>query len=356
MANKVTGSTDITGALSIASNATKSILVVGVVTGTPSVVTQPNTMFSISGTADTKGRFGDESPMIDIVKVLITNGVGYINGIIAETSVEGSGTIVENYTSALNASMGDKTVKVVLVDTNDEDVITAVNTHLTIAEGEDMFRYSVFAPDSTMSTQTDLITFAGTVDNSRVFIVGPNTSIGGTSVAPECVMAGLASAIMMETNDPALPMNGVRILGIGNVGRAVLESERNALAAGGVTALYSDGSMPTIHRLVTSDTTNDVWKEGTTRFIADHVLETVENTLRANYKRTKNVARIIDAIKTDVKTVLENLDELEIIENFDPSTLTVTRDPADVYGALIDYEFDVVTPLYTITINQHLKL
>ena len=78
--------------------------------------------------------------------------------------------------------------------------------------------------------------------------------------------------------------------------------------------------------------------------------------LRANYKRTKNVTRILDAIKTDVKTVLETLEGLEIIENFDPATLTVVKDPRDTYGALVDYEFDVVTPLYTITIKQHLVL
>jgi hypothetical protein len=54
--------------------------------------------------------------------------------------------------------------------------------------------------------------------------------------------------------------------------------------------------------------------------------------------------------------VLEVLDGLEIIENFNPATLSVIKDPQNMYGALVDYEFDVVTPLYTITINQHLKL
>jgi hypothetical protein len=136
----------------------------------------------------------------------------------------------------------------------------------------------------------------------------------------------------------------------------MLESEKSLLAANGVTVLYNSNGVPAIHRLVTSYTKDEVWHEGTTRFIADHVLETVEGTLRANYKRTKNVARILDSIKTTVKGVLENFEALEIIENFDPSTLTVVKDSSDMYGALIDYEFDVVTPLYTITINQHMKL
>lgn len=68
------------------------------------------------------------------------------------------------------------------------------------------------------------------------------------------------------------------------------------------------------------------------------------------------MTRVLNAIRDDVKLTLQTLNELEIIENFDESTVTVSKDPADRYGALIDYEFDVVTPLYTITINQHLKL
>ena len=53
---------------------------------------------------------------------------------------------------------------------------------------------------------------------------------------------------------------------------------------------------------------------------------------------------------------MEKIQGLEIIENWDEATLTVARDPQDLYGALVDYEFDVVTPLYTITIRQHMKL
>ena len=79
-------------------------------------------------------------------------------------------------------------------------------------------------------------------------------------------------------------------------------------------------------------------------------------TLQATYKRTKNTARILDAIRTTVIGILEAKEGLEIIENFDKNTVSVIQDPNDIYGALVDYEFDVVTPLYTITITQHMKL
>lgn len=56
--------------------------------------------------------------------------------------------------------------------------------------------------------------------------------------------------------------------------------------------------------------------------------------LRKNYKRTKNVTRVLNAIRDDVKLTLQTLNELEIIENFDESTVTVSKDPADRYGAI----------------------
>ena len=95
---------------------------------------------------------------------------------------------------------------------------------------------------------------------------------------------------------------------------------------------------------------------GTTRMIADNVLESVETRLRAKFKRTKNVTRILASIRTEVIDVLTEKNGLEIIENFDPATVSVIKDPTDTYGALVDYEFDVVTPLYTITITQHMKI
>lgn len=341
MANKVTGKTDTTGALSIAPSMAKSVLIVGQTTVTSATA---NTVFSISGTADAKEKFGADSVLIKAIKALIQNGVNNIYGVIAEP---------DGYADALEASLGENSIKCIVVDNFETTTIEALKTHLAMAESEDMFRYGVVSPES--GENDAIITFAEAINDSRIFVVGPTFTDGTSTVDPVVVSAGLAGVIMTETDDPALPMNGVVVNGIGNVNRTILESDKTLLASNGVTVLYNNGA-PTIHRLVTSYTEDEIWKEGTTRFIADYVLETVENTLRTNYKRTKNVVRILDSIKTTVKGLLEDFEAREIIENFDVSTLTVVKDPTDTYGALVDYEFDVVTPLYTITINQHMKL
>lgn len=356
MANKVTGSTDTSGAISTSAKSNKCVILVGRVSGTASETVTANTIFTISGTADAKAKFGDTSKFTEAVKLLIMNGVSYIKGIIVSPTTE-EGTDATKYEEALATTLTDKSIKCILMDNYTSDVVTKLKTHLTTAESNDLFRYSVVATSS--STQNDLVSFAASVDNKRIFIPGPPCKAydSNTDADPVILATGLTALIMTETSDPALPMNGVPIKGLGGVSRAVLNSEMAVLSNSGITALYNnDDGQPTVYRLVTSDVDEGkIWQEGTTLFIADYVLDSVESRLRNKFKRTKNTARVLDSIKTEVKIELENAEALEIIENFDPSTLSVIKDPSDMYGALVDYEFDVVTPLYTITIVQHMK-
>ena len=354
MANKVTGRTDTSGALTTAPSILKSILVVGTKKENSTTEIEENTIFGITGTADAKAIFGDNAVVEKIVKVLIQNGADYINGIILGSSETAMA-------DALEASMSDKSIKVIITEDNDTTTIAALKDHLTLCEKNDMFRYAVVSPSEEQSaTQTTLVAFAETVDSDRIFIPSTLPTLNGTVVDPQVAAAGLGALIMTETDDPALPMNGVSMAGFSGLTRTMLESEMKILANNGITPLYLEGTSPTVYRLVTSCVTDEskhaVWQEGTTRFIADYVLENNENMLRANYKRTKNVARILDAIRGDIKINMEKFEAAEIIENWDESTLTVVKDPSDQYGALVDYEFDVVTPLYTITITQHMKL
>ena len=354
MANKVTGSTDTSGALTTAPSIMKSILVVGTKKENSTTEIKENTIFGITGTADAKAAFGDNAVVEKIVKVFIQSGADYINGMILGSSETAMA-------DALEASMADKSIKVIIPEGNDTKTIAALKDHLALCEKNDMFRYGVIAPtEEASATQTTLIAYGKTVDSDRIFIPSTLPTLNGAVVDPQVAAAGLGALIMTETDDPALPMNGVSMAGYSGLSRTMLEAEMKILANNGITPLYLEGTAPTIYRLVTSCVTDEsnhkVWQEGTTRFIADYILENNENMLRANYKRTKNVARILKAIRGDIKINMEKFEAAEIIENWDESTLTVVKDPSDQYGALVDYEFDVVTPLYTITIRQHMKL
>lgn len=350
MANRITGKTDTTGAISVRPKTEKSLLIVCKGTGTA----EANKLCTISGTSDANTKFGET--VSKLVKVLINNGVDNIKCISA--GADGSATA---YEAALDASMVDNSIKAVILDVTTSAIVTTLKAHLAKAEGEDMFRYGVVG--LTATTVDDAVEEVASINDKRMFVPFPyfvdaeNKSLDGIYAA-----AGLASKIMTETSDPAMPMNGVEFVGFGGTNINLLKAQKTTLEQGGITGVCGGNGTPTIWRLVTTRTkdgdgvVDPIWHEGTTLFIADDVLETVITTLQATYKRTKNTTRILDAIRTTVIGILEAKEGLEIIENFDKNTVSVIQDPEDIYGALVDYEFNVVTPLYTITITQHMKL
>ena len=87
MANRVTGTTDTTGAISVRQKMSKSLLIVCENDKGNAVAEK---IYSITGTADAKTKFG--SKVHDLVKILINNGVSNIKCI----SVEKLGYTAEN--------------------------------------------------------------------------------------------------------------------------------------------------------------------------------------------------------------------------------------------------------------------
>ena len=83
MANKVTGSTDASGALTTIPKAIKSVLVIGKVKGEATNKTiKEKEIFAITGTADATAVFGSESITQKIVRTLIAGGCDNIRGIV----------------------------------------------------------------------------------------------------------------------------------------------------------------------------------------------------------------------------------------------------------------------------------
>lgn len=353
MANRITGSTDTTGAISVRPKSAKSLLLVCKSSASGDGVATPNKIYTVTGTADANAKFGET--VSKLVKVLINNGVDNVKCVAVGTAGDASA-----YEAALDASLADNSIKAVILDVTTAEIVTTLKSHLAKAEAEDMFRYGVVGLIST--TVDSAVTEVESINDKRMFAPFPNFVDAENNVLTGIyAAAGLAALIMTETSDPAMPMNGVEFIGFGGTTMPLLKADKNALEQGGITAIVGN-SAPAVWRLVTTRTkdadgeADPIWHEGTTLFIADDILETVITTLQATYKRTKNTTRVLDAIRTTVIGILEAKEGLEIIENFDKNTVSVVQDPEDIYGALVDYEFDVVTPLYTITITQHMKL
>lgn len=359
MANKIIGRTDTTGNVSVVTNSDRAVLLVG--TG---VDETKEVLFQINSTTEASTHFGPESNASEIVRILIRNGVTNIKGIcVGEVGDSGKPytQATDAYAAALTKSMSAEDIMCIILDKSDKTLYSAVKSHLAEAEAEDLYRYAVVGCGSDVNTTELAIVEATAVDSDRMFIPYPNmVDDAGKAVDGSITAAGIAAAIVTQTNDPALPVSGVPLSGYGGVAVKLLKTEFDSLCDGCVVPIYVEGGVPYIYRLVTTSQKDDgkdsIWHDATTRLIADDVLDSVMAKLRANYKRTKNVSRVLNAIKTDVISVLEDKEGLEIIQDFDRDTVSVIRDPNDIYGALVDYEFQVVTPLYTITITQHMKV
>lgn len=354
----VIGSTDTSNALPVSMGRAKSICLI-CKAGSDSTGPE-STLLPIFSMGDATKKIGNNTTALDMIKVFIRNRVSQIYVMIAPMDSETEPKPM--YKETLKLSL-QHSIDIVMIDSAIQTDLLLLKDHLDEAELEDKYRYTVGSISTT--TNEEVLSYQELVNHSRVFIPIPELTDIDTAlpVGPQVTSAALASLIATETVDPALPMNGVEPKGFGGVSRILSKTELNTMVDNGITPFTAQGlgDTATVYRLVTSYTKDGVeldptWQEGTTRFIADDVLDSVRKRILKKYKRSKNVARLLDAMKTDVIDVLGIKEGLEIIENLDPSTVSVVKDPDDLYGALIDYEFDVVTPLYTVKIKQHMVL
>lgn len=352
----VHGITDASGALAGVSRSSKTVCIIAQKTAGGTAIA--NKVVPILSMTDAEDKFGDTSKVPSLLKVFYNNGVTDVMAV-AVSDVVAPATLASVYDTALTELLKYPGIKIIISDQVDMTIHQKIKTHLDVAETQDILRYGIVGVAGDSSA---LSTAAGTLNHRRMFIPDIPADDTGSAVSPILGAAGLASLIATETGDPALPMNGVTMAGFGGVATVKLKSEMDALVNAGVTPLYTEGGAPAVYRLVTTYTkdgngeTDITWQEGTTLFISDDVLSSCRDRIRSKYQRTKGVARILDSMKTDIIDVLTNKAGLEIIENLNTKLVSVIKDPNDMYGALIDYEYDVVTPLYTVTIRQHMRL
>lgn len=375
MAIEINGKTDVKGAASALFGSSKAIAIVGVKgTGSPKI--KPNTLTRISGTKQADSYFGSNKIVTDMVKTLIVNQAKNNYGVLVDTTevesvevgpehdTERAEALAKAYDKAFDQLMGEESIKIIILDTLDEKVLQKLKSHLDLAEQEQIRRYGVTAVPNTITDNDSISQYVKKLDHKRIFIAGPHAlAEDGKNADERLFAAGLASLLSTKTDDPALPICSCPITGFGGVKEVVVKSELKALTDAGVTMFVMEDGEMVPYRAVTTRTSVDdeeynvtVYTDATTILIDDYVYDKVSKFIKANYKRSKNIDRILEAIRGDVNTILSETEQLEIIENFNPDLTSVIKDPNDIYGAIMDYTFDVVSPLYTITLTQHLKL
>ena len=159
---------------------------------------------------------------------------------------------------------------------------------------------------------------------------------------------------MASESDPAVPLNGAELRGLGAIGSNFSDADLNLLVRGGVTPVETADGGISIVRGITSRTTTGgaddaTWREVNTILIVDEVIPTIRDALRADFARAKNNAQTRGAIRTRVVIELENYLAREIIDSYGGVTAEASADDPGV--CVVSFDFSVVHGLNIIELS-----
>lgn len=310
--------------------------------GTKGVVT------AFSGYAKAAALYGPSSNLSRLVKTLLENGAPMIYAVPVVTS----GTASEgDYAAAFGALMEESSIGYMICDSQSTQIHKAMRD--AIKEGNEQTKYRIGIVESS-GTAAALCTASAALNCERMVLVGNAISDGNTG----SVAAAVAGAVAGQP-DPALPLNGAPLHGLGNLASSFTDEEISTLIRGGVTPVERIGGTISVVRGVTTRTkTGDVqdatWRDLNTILIVDDVLPTVRNSLRTRFARTKNTEQTRGAIRTQVIIELENKLSAEIIDAY--SNVTVTADKEDPTVCMVSFSFTVVHGLSKIQLMAHITV
>ena len=189
----------------------------------------------------------------------------------------------------------------------------------------------------------------------RVVLVAPEETAqdGGARVA-----AALAGAICGEA-DPARPVGGAALQGIGSLATRYSESEVDTLLQGGVTPVELVGGVCSVIRGVTTRTktgeaADATWRELTTILVVDDVIPSIRAALGAKFARAKNTAQTRGAVRSQVILELEGKVAAEIISGYGEVTAQALE--SDPTVCLVTFSFSVAQGLNQIWLSAQITV
>lgn len=190
------------------------------------------------------------------------------------------------------------------------------------------------------------------VGNSRVCLIYPDianirfTDSQGVAqsyfVGGEMIAVAVAMATFNPTIDSATPWTNRSVNGFTDLGRILDDVDANATANAGITVLKQTPQGIQVRHGLTTNMTSVLTKTPTVVQIADDVHLRVRN-LCNRYIGQKFVPNTVSQIEGQVNGLFKQLVRDQIISTY--TGLTVTNDPNDPTGLLVDVFYKPVYPL-----------
>ena len=314
---------------------------------------------TVTGYAAGVEAFGEDAGvgMSAILRLLFANGASAVTAVrVADAAGEDSAQALADYQAAF-AALGRENVQVVLCDSADLAVQQALRDAVEEASAGRRERVAIVGGNG--EDVSALIERARGLNSERVVLTGPDALDAAGEVIPGVLAAAALAGAVAAERDPAVPINGAELKGLGGLARDYGDNDIDLLVRGGVTPLECVSGVTSPVRGVTTRTRTGeagdaTWRELTTILIVDDVIPAVRDALRAKFSRTKNTARNRGAIRSQVVVELERKLAAEIIDGY--GDVSVSASPDDPAVCLVEFSFTVAHGLNQIYLTAHITV
>ena len=308
---------------------------------------------TVTGYAAGVAAFGeDETPgMSAILRLLFSNGAATVVAV----RVADAGAL-SDYEAAFEV-LGRQSAQIVVCDSAEQDVQQALRTAVETASAQRRERIAVVGGNG--DTAAELVTRAAALNCERMVLVGPDALDRAGKTLPGVFAAAALAGVLADGGDPAVPLNGAEMTGLGGLAEDYSDNDIDLLVRGGVTPLESVAGVISPVRGITTRTTtggaaDTTWRELTTILIVDDIIPALRASLRSRFTRAKNTARGRGAIRSQVIVELEKKVAAEIIDSY--GEVTVTASAEDPTVCLVEFSFAVAHGLNQIYLTVHITV
>lgn len=290
----------------------------------------------------------DSAGMGQLLKLLFLNGATQVVAV----KVEG-----EDYASALAALEGVEDIQLIVCDSGDAAVHQKLKASVENASAARRERIALVGTDG--GTAAELVEKAKALNCERVVLVGGDVlDSDGNQLGGMFAAAAVAGAVASQS-DPAIPLNGAELKGLGGVAAQLSDNDIDLMVRGGVTPLEAVGGIVSPVRGITTRTTTGgaadiTWREMTTILIVDSVIPAIRQSLRSRFSRSKNTLQTRGAVRSQVIVELESKKKAQIIDSYSDVTVSVYDEDPTV--CLVEFSFAVAHGLNQIYLTAHITI
>ena len=309
-------------------------------------------VYTVHSAAEAAEVFDTAGDLYGLAVTAIQNGAGTVEAYPVQTAT------TAGYQAAFSALLGRKTARFIVCDSPEGTVQAALGEALDAAaqeQNECIGLVGMAEPTATQLTQR-----AALLNRERLVLAGPDCCLTGqTETAGGWYLAAAMAGFLAAQTDPAAPLNGAELAGIGSISDSYTENQLDTLILGGVTVAESvDGTASVIRAVTTRTTTGGVadgaWRELSTVLIVDTVIPALRRRLAARFARSRNNAATRSAIRAQVVLELTDRVKREQIERFE--NLTVETNSQDPTICDVAFDFTVVYGLSRICVTAHITV